>query len=89
MSRHTDRYKHNISLFILPDLIAEIDAMESEPDDAQRAEMITRCRTEEHKHHGVVNRDIACQMVNGYLIDTLWRTRDERNGKAALRRAAA
>ena len=73
------RRYNKISVSTLPDIIAEIDAMENEPDAAKRAEMIARYRVEELRHHGVGRREIACKMINGYLLDVLWRWRGERD----------
>ena len=41
------RYKNNISLHILPDLIAEIDAMKHKPSLSKRVEMLARYKEEE------------------------------------------
>jgi len=85
MARHVDRYKYHTSLACLPALIAEIDTMKRKPNAAKRAEMLERYRKIEGQHHGRVTVMTACNMVNEYLLDVLWRTRVERKRQSEKR----
>ena len=63
------------SVAMLPEIIAEIDAMDSKPTAKQRRELIARYRTEGDKHHGQRVGPVARSMINENLIDVLLRTR--------------
>jgi len=76
------------SLCCLPALIEEIDGMDHEPVGVELAYLLARYKTIELNEYKETNRETAMKMVNAYLIDVLWRTRDERSGEANRRRRA-
>jgi len=71
-----------MSLACLPALIYEIDSRQRRPTKAKRAEMVERYRgferslREPRNHEQETER--ACHMVNGHLIDVIWRLRPYR-----------
>ena len=74
------------SLCCLPALIEEIDERDHEPVGVELAYLLARYKTIELNECKETHREMASKMVNAYLIDVLWRTRDERNGEANRRR---
>ena len=73
------------SLACLPALIYEIDSRQRRPTKAKCAEMVARYRALEYDmrvqkrgHNLETERVVACELVNEYLMDVVWRTRKYR-----------
>ena len=66
------------SVRCLPDMIAEIDAMDHEPSEEERDEMVARYKKIEATKWSVPRGAIAVKMVNRTMIDSTIRAKGAR-----------
>ena len=66
------------SVRCLPDMIAEIDAMDHEPSEEERDEMVARYKKIEATKWSIPRGAIAVKMVNRTMIDSTIRAKGAR-----------
>jgi hypothetical protein len=76
--RHTQAVSICPSVRCLPDLVAEIDAMDHEPSEEERDEMVARFKKIEATKWSGPRGVIAVKMVNRTMIDSTIRAKAAR-----------